>query len=92
MRMSTHEKKKAKKGILAFGLGNYQAFWHIGNSTYALDIFLVDSIMSRFIYWWGNGIYSRCPSALFHGKDCMKMEELKIFENAGWGVRCVPHL
>ena len=50
MRMSTHEKKKAKKGILAFGLGNYQAFWHIGNSTYALDIFLVGSIMSRFIY------------------------------------------
>ena len=50
MRRSTDEKEKAKKRIFTFSLGNYQALWHIGNSTYALDIFLVDSIISRFIY------------------------------------------
>ena len=82
MRMSTHEKKKAKKGILAFGLGNYQAFWHIGNSTYALDIFLVGSIMSRFIYLGQRDIFS-LPFRIISRKGLCENGRIKNFSKRG---------
>ncbi len=36
-----HKKKKAKKRIFTFSLGNYQAFWYTGDSTYTFDFFIL---------------------------------------------------